>query len=249
MSLRQALRKAAGLLVEMPPDEMEEEAPRLDASDSAPAAAKGESTDALWEALEKASQKTAAAQPVKTVDQIARDSAGPNLDQIKVTSNEVPPLVQSDGSVKFAAIYEAAKLPAVPFSAEQIMEMFAALPAELPLQSRRQMIKVSINAMGRSIGATPENIVADASRKLAALAAYTEHLTQETNELVSLSEQKIALLQQQIEETRRSIEAAQVKLTSETNLCVAESHRLDEVLEFFSLDLPPSTYATPPAQP
>jgi len=99
----------------------------------------------------------------------------------------------------------------------------------------------------RSIGATPDNIVADASRKLAALAAYTEHLTTETNEFVSLSEQKIALLQQQIEETRRSIEAAQTKLTSETGLCVAESHKLDEVLEFFSLDVPPSAYAAPQA--
>ena len=246
MSLRQALRKAAGLLVEMPPDDSVEE-PRAEQPIAAPAAAKADSTDALWEALEKASQKTPAVQPVKTVDQIARESAGPNLDQIKVVSNEVPPLVQSDGSVKFAAIYESAKLPAVPFSAEQIMEMFAALPAELPLESRRQMIKVSINAMGRSIGATPDNIVADASRKLAALAAYTEHLTTETNEFVSLSEQKIALLQQQIEETRRSIEAAQTKLTSETGLCVAESHKLDEVLEFFSLDVPPSAYAAPQA--
>ena len=247
MSLRQALRKAAGLLIELPPDEQESE-PRVHPTAGTPAA-QGGSTDALWEALEKASQKSAGAQPSKTVDQIVRDVDGPNLDQIRVTSNDVPPLVQGDGSVKFAAIYESAKLPAAPFSAEQIMEMFGALPTELPLESRRQMIKVSIHAMGRSIGATPENIVADASRKLAALAAYTDHLASQTNELVSHSEQKIALLQQQVDETRKSIETAQLKLTSETSLCVTESHRLDEVLEFFTLDVPPSTYATPPAQP
>jgi hypothetical protein len=252
MSLRQALRKAAGLLVEMPPDESEDIPSRAGGTPSQPGAApatQGESTDALWEALEKASQKAPAAPPVKTVDQIARDSVGPNLDQIKVTSSEVPPIVQGDGSVNFAAIYQSANLPAVPFTAEQIMEMFAALPAELPLESRRQMIKVSISAMGRSIGATPENIVADASRKLAALAAYTDHLSHETNEFVSLSEQKIALLQKQIEETRKSIEAAQHKLTTETGACVAESHRLDDVLEFFSLDVPPSNYAASATQP
>ena len=168
---------------------------------------------------------------------------GPNLDQISVASHEVPPLVQPDGSVSFTAIYQAANLPAVPFSSEQIMEMFAALPAELPLDSRRQMVKVSINAMGRSIGATPENIVADASRKLAALAAYTDHLKQTTDDYVSLSQQKIALLEQQIAETRKSIEAAQLKQTRETEICVTKSHRLDEVLEFFSLDVPPSNYA------
>jgi hypothetical protein len=243
MSLRQALRKAAGLLVELPP---EEEAERTETRAASTAEAPGPATDALWAELEKASKSKAAAAPApppKTVEQIVREGEGPNLDQIQVASEEVPSLVQPDGTVKFSAIYESAKLPAVPFSSEQIMEMFAALPADLPLDARRQMVKVSINAMGRSIGATPENIVADASRKLAALAAYTDHLKKTTDEYVSLSEQKIALLQAQIEETRKSIATSQQKLAGETDLCVAESHRLDEVLEFFSLDVPPSTYA------
>ena len=242
MSLRDALRKAAGLLVEMPPEEPDAHQPEpREATNSASPS----STDALWAELEKAGQSTAPA-PLpgqKTVEQIVRADAGPNLDQIRVVAHEVPPLVQPDGSIKFTAIYEAASLPSVPFTSEQIMEMFAALPVELPLESRRQMVKVSINAMGRSIGATPENIVADASRKLAALAAYTDHLSKTTNEYVSLSQQKIALLEQQIAETRKSIEAAQLKLTKETEICVTESHRLDEVLEFFSLDVPPSNYA------
>jgi hypothetical protein len=240
MSLRQALRKAAGLLVELPPDE---EGSHVTTPPQAEQAGAAGSADALWAELEKASAKPSAAQPARTVDQIVRDVDGPNLDQIKVSADEVPALVQPDGSVKFGAIYEAAKLPAVPFSSEQIMEMFAALPADLPLDMRRRMIKVSIDAMGRSIGATPENIVADASRKLAALAAYTDHLTQTTNDYVSLSQQKISLLEAQIAETRRSIDAAQQKLASETDHCVRESHRLDEVLEFFSLDVPPSIHS------
>ncbi len=242
MSLRDALRKAAGLLVEMEPEEAQEAAPPAEhgAGSTSPS-----STDALWAELEKAGQTTAPKpMPPRTVDQIVRAAAGPNLDQIDVAAHEVPPLVQPDGSVKFAAIYEAASLPTVPFSSEQILEMFAALPADLPLEIRRQMVKVSINAMGRSIGATPENIVADASRKLAALAAYTDHLTKTTNEYVSLSQQKIALLEEQIAETRKSIEAAQLKHAKETEICVTESHRLDEVLEFFSLDVPPSNYAS-----
>ena len=241
MSLRQALSKAAGLFVEMPAEEMEDT--RALSGNSAPSAS---STDALWAELEKAGQTRPMPQPPKTVGQIVRDEPGPNLDQITVTAHEVPPLVQADGTIKFTAIYEAANLPAVPFTSEQIMEMFGALPAELPLETRRQMIKVSINAMGRSIGATPENIVADASRKLAALAAYTDHLGKTTNEYVALSQQKIALLEAQVEETRRSIASAQLKLTRETEICVTESERLDDVLEFFSLDVPPSTYAPPP---
>jgi hypothetical protein len=242
MSLRQALRKAAGLLIELPPEEPQvQHGTPVDGPPSSP----GVTTDALWADLEKASQKTNSAAPSKTVDQIVRDAEGPNLDQIKVSVHEVPPLMQCDGTVKFTDIYQSANLPTVPFSSEQILEMFTALPADLPLAMRRQMVNVTINSMGRSIGATPENVVADASRKLAALAAYTDHLTKTTNEYVSLSEQKIALLQQQIEETRGSVDAARQKLASETELCVTESHRLDEVLEFFSLDVPPSAY-TPP---
>src|SRR5438067_2315365 len=138
MSLRDALRKAAGLLVEMPPEELASHRPEPAESSGS---ASPSSTDALWAELEKAGQSTAPAPlPPKTVDQIVRGAAGPNLDQISVASHEVPPLVQSDGSVKFSAIYEAANLPAVPFSSEQIMEMFAALPADLPLESRRQMV-------------------------------------------------------------------------------------------------------------
>src|SRR5690349_14668135 len=112
MSLRQALRKAAGLLVELPPEEeMRQESP---AHAGAPEPS-SESTDRLWAELEKASQKPAAAAPAKTVDQIVRGAEGPNLDQIKVSSDEVPPLTQTDGSVNFAAIYQTANLPTVPF--------------------------------------------------------------------------------------------------------------------------------------
>jgi len=238
------LRKAAGLFVEMGPDQAEEQRSMPSDRDLL---VKSPSTDALWAELEKAGQTEPAPRPAKTVEQIVKDAPGPNLDQINVASQEVAELIQPDGTVKFAAIYEAARLPAVPFTSEQIMEMFAGLPAELPIATRRQMIKVSINAMGRSIGATPENIVADASRKLAALSAYTDHLGATTNEYVGLSQQKIALLEAQIAETRKSIETAQSKLTKETELCTAEAHKLDEVLEFFSLDVAPSSYAPPAA--
>ncbi len=246
MSLRNTLRKAAELLVELPPEEAQKPEVNLDDALSSPA---GSATDKLWADLEKASQKPGAPAPTKTVDQIVREGEGPNLDQIKVAANEVPPIVNADGAVNFNAIYQAANLPTVPFTSEQILEMLAALPAELPLDTKRQMIKVSINSMGKTIGVTPENIVADASRKLAALAAYTDHLAKTTNEYVTLSEQKISLLQAQIEETRKAIAAAQQKQTHDTELCTNESHRLDEVLEFFSLDVPPSKYAPSESKP
>ncbi len=239
MSLRSTLRKAAGLLVELPPEEVLEESRAAQVQPSAKSA-----TDQMFAELEaEAKAAPAAPPPVKTVEQIVRDVQGPNLNEIEVPPAAAPSFVNADGSPNFATIYQATNIPAAPFTAEQILEMFSALPPTLPLEVKRQTIRVSIDAMGKSIGASPQNIVADASRKLAALASYAEHLSKTTGEFVSLSERKLTILQAQMEETRKSIEGARQKLEHQTTLCTQESERLDDVLEFFSLDVAPSKYA------
>ena len=173
----------------------------------------------------------------KTAAQIAHDSAGPDLQDVKVDAAVgAPPLPPS-------AIYEAAKLPPAPFSAEQMLEMLAGLPSELPLDVKRQTIKVTLGALGKTMGATPETIVADASRKMAALKSYAEHLQKRTDEFAQNGETEIAALQKQIEDKRRAIDVAKTSLQTATQSCVAEAHRLDDVLEFFSLDVAPSKYA------
>ena len=103
--------------------------------------------------------------------------------------------------------------------------------------------------MGKAIGASPETIVADASRKLAALAAYSDHITSLTKEYSDSADKKIAELQKQIEDTRGSVTQAQMKQARETQACLTESDRLDDILEFFSLDVPPSKYADSETKP
>ena len=233
MALRDTLRKAAGLLVELPPEEPAQ----------APATTAAEVDRLLAELGDASPGPTAAPGAMKTVDQIVRETAGPNLDEIKVADASLAPTVSGEGKADFSPIYQQSGLPPAPFTAEQMLEMLASLPPELPLDTKRQTVKVTLNAMGKSIGATPETIVADASRKLAALSAYIDHLTQETANSAATAQQEIALLQAQIEEHRRAIEAAQQKQAQMRQLCDAESDRLDDVLEFFSLDVPPSKYA------
>jgi erythromycin esterase-like protein len=97
--------------------------------------------------------------------------------------------------------------------------------------------------MGKAIGANPETIVTDASRKLAALTAYVECLSRQAAETVAASELEIAALQAQIQEKRKATETAQQAHSQASRMCEAESDRLDDVLEFFSLDLPPSRLA------
>jgi hypothetical protein len=181
------------------------------------------------------------------VEQIVTDTEGPNLDEIEAKAAATEPVIGPDGKIDFNSIYQQAGLPSVPYSAEQMLEMLNSLPLELPLDTKRQTVKVTLASMGKSIGVTPESIVADASRKLAALTAFMEHLSQQTAEFITTSEMQIAALQAQIEEKRRSIQAAQEKQANARQRCDGESDRLDDVLEFFSLDVPPSKYAPPGA--
>ena len=177
----------------------------------------------------------------KTAAQIAQDSAGPNLADVKVEAQVGAAPLQP------TAIYAAAKLPATPFSAEQMLEMMASLPAELPLETKRQTVKITLGALGKTLGASPETIVADASRKMAALKSYVEHLQKRTDEYSKNGETEIAALQKQIEAKRKAIDDAKTSLTTATQSCVTEAHRLDDVLEFFSLDVAPSKYAPRPS--
>ena len=216
MEIREKLRRAAGLFVELPP---EERPPR-----------------------QSAGHEAAPALPPRTVEQLVRDTDGPNLDEIRV-STAAAPQVAPDGKTDFGTIYQHAGLPAAPFSAEQMLDLLTSLPTELPLETRRQTVKVTLGAMGKSIGATSDTIVADASRKMAALAAYTDSLKAQTTDLVAGAERDIATLQAQIEEKRRAVTSAQQALTQATQSCSAESDKLDDVLEFFSLDIPPSRHS------
>lgn len=229
------LRKVAGLVVEMPP-----EAPATAGPDSQSA-----DLDDILARVDREAQAVGTDEaPVatRTVEDIVRGASGPNLDEIHAAPPTPVADIPADG-VTPAKIYELAALPAVPFTAEQMLDMLASLPSELPLDTKRQTVKVTLGALGKSQGATPETIVTDASRKLAALSSYKENLAKQTDGFVAQSESEIAALQEQIEEKRKAIMGAKQKVVQLTQMCDDESHRLDDVLEFFSLDVPPSKYA------
>src|SRR5579871_6404407 len=111
MGLKDLLKKTAGLVVEFPADSAEETA------QTAPEAA-GSATDKLWAELERAAQPAPSAPPpTKTVEQIVRDTEGPNLDQIQVPAGAPPPVIGPEGQVDFLSIYRQANLPPAPFTA------------------------------------------------------------------------------------------------------------------------------------
>lgn len=268
MSLQDIMRKAAGMLVEIPPEE-ESGAPKNpgDASSGDKSAARPEpDIDELLAVVRgpKTPLPGSASSPPKggtstaTATQLAQSGAGPNLDQIKsaaagavnpggfvqgAPASGGGPIVGSDGKLKVSTVYEAAGVPPTPFSAEQALELIHAMPADLPLEVRRQTVKATLVAIGQTLGATPQNIVADATRKAAALDAYLNAYGKKSEEFVGKVEGEIKTLETQMAEKRKAIEGAKLRVNDLSKFCDHEAERLDEVLEFFSLDVGPSKYA------
>lgn len=199
--------------------------------------------------------------PRETVEELTKRVPGPDLDKVVVSdtpmapmtpSAETPatpatpaePVVRPDGSISFQAIYQLASLPEVPFTAEQILELFQTLPADLPLESKRATVRLTLGAMAKNMGVSIDQLIADASRKLAALASFSESYSAHASEYIEKSTLEIMQLEEQIKLKKSGIEAAQQKQQAMDSACAAEADRLDDVLEFFSLDVSPSKHAT-----
>ena len=243
MAIADKLKKAAGLFIQFD-EPSEPDTPRVSTEASSGTGSGEDDIDKRLAAMnaELSNLGTRPTDAPKTVAQVVEASAGPNLDEIKVSAAEVAP--GDGGTVDFAEIYRAARLPAAPFSAEQTLEMIGKLPDNLPLDVKRQSVGVMIQAMGGAIGASAETIVADASRKLAALAAYSADVQKTTVDYAGKAEAEIARLTEEIERHRTTILEARHREASTVRSCELESDRLDDILEFFSLDLSPSKYAS-----
>jgi hypothetical protein len=223
MSIKKILRKAAELVVEMPAEPMTSpETPSI----------------------------TAPIHATKSVEQIIRETPGPNLDEIKI--KEEPTDAQSPaaapvapgGNVEFSSVYERAGLTPAAFTAEQAFDVINSLPAELPLEVRRSTVHATLLAMGKAMGVNTESVIADAGRKVAALAAYEDILTHQAEQYIGGLATQISELQRQIAVHEAEIKKTQEMLASAIGRCEAESERLDDVLEFFTLDEGASRNAT-----
>ncbi len=233
MRIGETLKKAAGLMFE------------FDESQNPPATTS--TPDKAWSVMDAPATPAAPAPapvPVaKSMEQVVRDAPGPNLDEIKPQAEPAGPVITRDGTVDFQEIYNLAKLPPASFSAEQVLELLGTFPPEVPIETKRQAVKITVGAMAKTNGVTTESIVADASRKLTALATYAQGYCGLMDDQVVKAQQDIVALEAEIEKKKQAIADSKSQQTLMSEGCHNESDRLDDVLEFFSLDVPPSKYA------
>ena len=142
--------------------------------------------------------------------------------------------VDADGLVDFDALYRQAGVPAVPFTAEQALDMLHNMPPGVSDDSRQQIITVTLSALGKSVGGTPEAIVADATRKQAALQQFRQARGDQLVELTSAAEARVADLQREIAKSQAIVESAKHQYETLSQGCQTEEARLDTVVDFFS---------------
>ena len=195
----------------------------------------------------------------KTIAELVKEAPGPNLDEVHVPVSPHPvqenrpvpsggvatevatpgaatsagPVVGQDGKVDINAIYLKANLPPVPFTAEQAYDMIHSLPAELPLEIKRQTVKVMLSSVGKTLGFTPETVVMDAARKVAAMHSFIEGMTKQSEAFVTHLEGDIQSLEAKIQEARSNIKRAQDSIATLTAGCSGEAVKLNEMAEFF----------------
>ena len=121
-----------------------------------------------------------------------------------------------------------------------MLEMLRSLPPELPLETRRATVHAMLATLGKNMGATPQSLVADASRKLAALQSFNAFMERKSSAAVEAAQAEIAQLETQIEARQSAMRAARAELNRVTQNCEAQADKLNEVLEFFSLDSSPN---------
>jgi hypothetical protein len=138
--------------------------------------------------------------------------------------------------VDFGAVYQRAGVPPARFTAEQAMDALAALPMELPVEARRQALKGVLQAMSKTVGTTPEAVLEDAARKVAALHAESAEITRTVAEFTAAVQAEIALLAEHIQGRHRAIEAARSKELQLTQKCQSEADRLQLVRQLYGLD-------------
>ena len=142
--------------------------------------------------------------------------------------------VDADGLVNFERLYAQANVTVVPFTAEQALDMLHNMPPGVSDDSRQQIINVTLAALGRSVGGTPEAIVADATRKQAALSAFRQARGDGLADLTAAAEAHVAELQREIAKGQAMIEQAKHQYETLSQNCQAEEARLDTVVDFFS---------------
>ena len=144
--------------------------------------------------------------------------------------------VADEGDVDFDRVYRRHRIPPTKFTAEQALTMLSTMPRDLSLRVKRLTVKATLDAIGGTIGATPETISEDARAKRESLERFVADLDAETADARVRIDEEIESLKQQIESLKQVALASTRKRNAAEEMCRAKAETLDQIIAFFEAD-------------
>lgn len=132
------------------------------------------------------------------------------------------------GEIDFQALYDQAGIPNTD-EVEALEKFLGGLDESLPQASKIAAAKAFLGAIGKS----PNDVVADAGRKIAVVRTVEEAKREDTGRTLAREQKAIDDLARQIEEHRAAMEMAQKDLESVRSQCAVEEARLQGARVFF----------------
>lgn len=199
-----------------------------------------------WKQWEEIANGKTSNTPMPLTDAIARQP-GPDIDSVSVSLPQSPenkpvdelvmPKRRDDGTWDFSAIYVHSNLQSPAFTAEQAREFIASLPESLPLEVRRETVGKTLSAIAKTLSITPDVIASDAALKIATVEDFRGKIQQRFSEYEIKAQQAIVEYEKKIAETKANIELSKTRSADVMRACDAEVDKLDDVTEFFTLDI------------
>ena len=175
--------------------------------------------------------EAADALPVADEDELIRQAAGAEPDDLPVFTSEPPPA--PSGEVDFGRVYEAAGITAEEHErVSRTLELLNSLPPDTDEAVKRQIVMASLRAFGVPI----EKIIESGAEQLQALEAYIRGSARDTEQVTAQGEKDIRALEEQIALLRKAMQARVEEQHKVMRACNAKKLEVQKVLEFFGQD-------------
>jgi len=159
--------------------------------------------------------------------------ASPAPQQQPMNVFKAEPPMAPGGNVDYDGVFDAAGIEADDRErVAKAMELLTGLPADTPVDVRKQIVEASLRAFGVPI----ERIIETGVQEIQALEAYIRSGASDTQKLIEESEDRIRKFQEEIERIRTVMQDRVTEQQGVIRNCNQKKLEVQQILEFFGQD-------------
>jgi hypothetical protein len=164
---------------------------------------------------------------------VRRYAAGDVAAASPVTLSSPPPPPARGGALDYDAVYRAAGMTDAELEhVRKAGELLRNLPADTPVDVKRQIVEASLKAFGYPM----ERIIEAGAQEIQALHAYITQGQQQLQQLLVDSNARLAALEQEMQSIRTVMQEATEQQAQVAYGCNQKKVEIQNVLEFFGQD-------------